>query len=186
MIRTFAKKCLLLLRQPYFVLKGTSFAMSSDMTAPSCITNSKIGRHCYVGPCTSINNTNVGDYCSIGPNAVIGLLEHPYSRVALSPQLCPPDAHPERRTILEEDVWVGAGAKIREGVTVGRGAVIGTSALVLRDVPPYSIVVGIPAKVIKKRFGDDRIQLVERSRFWTYPPARARRIIEDMRDFPVE
>lgn len=59
--------------------------------------------------------------------------------------------------VIEDDVWVGGGATILAGVTVGRGSVIGGSAVVTKDVPPYSIAVGNPARVVKQRFGAEDI-----------------------------
>lgn len=60
--------------------------------------------------------------------------------------------------IIEDDVWIGQGAIILSGVTIGRGSVIGAGAVVAKDIPPYSIVVGNPGKVIKKRFSDEIIE----------------------------
>lgn len=66
--------------------------------------------------------------------------------------------------IIEEDVWVGANAMILKGVTVGKGAVIAAGSVVTEDVPPYSIVGGVPAKVIKSRFTPKELQKVENYR----------------------
>jgi acetyltransferase-like isoleucine patch superfamily enzyme len=59
--------------------------------------------------------------------------------------------------IIEDDVWIGTGAIILKGVTIGEGAIVAAGALVIKDVPPYSVVGGIPAKVLKLRFTEDQI-----------------------------
>lgn len=77
----------------------------------------------------------------------------------------------ERRVIsVGHDVWIGADAMIADGVTIGNGAVIGARALVLRDVPPYAIVAGVPARIIRTRFPQEKIERLLRSAWWRYPP----------------
>ena len=69
-------------------------------------------------------------------------------------------------------MWVGYGAVILAGVTVGDGAIIGTRAVVTKDVPPYTIVGGIPAKPIRKRFSEDTIAALLELRWWDWPEER--------------
>ena len=72
-------------------------------------------------------------------------------------------------TIIGNDVWIGYGATIMPGVTVGHGAVIATKAVVTKDVPPYAIVGGNPAKVIKMRFGESEIERLLALAWWDWP-----------------
>ena len=76
-------------------------------------------------------------------------------------------------TIIEEDVWIGADVRILSGVKIGRGSVIGASSLVLKDIEPYSINVGVPAKKIKSRFSKETISWLEETRWWDYKPKKA-------------
>ena len=70
------------------------------------------------------------------------------------------------RTTIGHDVWIGANVSIKAGVTVGNGAVIGMGSVVTKDVPPYAIVAGVPAKVIRYRFDDDTIARLQAARWW--------------------
>ena len=79
--------------------------------------------------------------------------------------------------VIGNDVWIGYEAVILSGVTVGDGAVIGTRALVTKDVPPYTIVGGTPAKPIRRRFGQETIALLEKIRWWDWDEEKIRRNI---------
>lgn len=82
---------------------------------------------------------------------------------------------PKRRTIIGNDVWIGDGVRIASGVRVGNGAVIATGAVVVKDVDPYEIVGGIPAKRIKMRFGANIARNLEATKWWTYDPVALRK-----------
>jgi len=74
--------------------------------------------------------------------------------------------------VIGNDVWIGFEAVILSGVTVGDGAIIGARAVVTKDVPPYTIVGGVPAKPIRKRFSDEVIEKLETLRWWDWPRER--------------
>lgn len=71
--------------------------------------------------------------------------------------------------MIGNDVWIGYESLILAGVTIGDGAIIGTRAVVTKDVPPYTIVGGVPAKPIRKRFNDETIQYLQKVRWWDWP-----------------
>ena len=79
--------------------------------------------------------------------------------------------------MLGNDVWVGYEAVIMSGVTIGNGAIIGTRAVVTKDVPPYTIVGGVPAKPIRKRFDDKTIRALENLRWWDWEREKIARSI---------
>lgn len=79
--------------------------------------------------------------------------------------------------IIGNDVWIGFEAVILAGVTVGDGAVIGTRAVVTKDVPPYTIVGGVPAKPMKKRFDEDTISDLLCTKWWDWPNEKIARNI---------
>ncbi len=146
-----------------------------------------IGRHAEVGDNVEMGdysylNTGavaaagvIGRYCSIGPYAMIGLPEHPLDFLSTSPMLygqqnllhAPPAwsdfASPPR---IGSDVWIGAFAVVLQAVSVGDGAVIGAGAVVTRDVEPYQIVAGVPARPLRHRFGPERVKELLREPWW--------------------
>ncbi|WP_418904718.1 CatB-related O-acetyltransferase [Methanococcus voltae] len=77
-------------------------------------------------------------------------------------------------TIIGNDVWIGAESLIMPGVKIGDGAVIGTRSLITKDVPPYTIVGGCPAKVIKKRFSDEKIEILQNIKWWNWDVEKIR------------
>ena len=82
--------------------------------------------------------------------------------------------------IIGNDVWIGYEAVILSGVTIGDGAIIGTRAVVTKDVPPYTIVGGVPAKTIRKRFSDDTIAALLQINWWDWPEEKIKQHISDI------
>ena len=135
---------------------------------------------------------SIGRYCSIGEGVEIGRHSHPLDFISSSPVFYQnsrfvlgmnddpslPDkpfnvtrsATTLRRTIIGNDVYIGHQALIMPGVTIGNGSVVGARAVVTKDVPPYAIVAGVPAKIIRYRFADSDIHRLESSQWWKYSP----------------
>ena len=149
-----------------------------------------VGAFCNLSGGT-INNVRFGRYCSVAGSVVIGPHEHPTdwlttSRIAYFPQVNGWDelmlgseavtAHAGKRpfpascpiTEIGADVWIGQGAFIKAGVTIGPGAIIGARATVLKDVPPYSVVVGTPGRVLRLRFPEELVERLLRLEWWRY------------------
>lgn len=141
--------------------------------------NSSIGDFSYISDGSVITETKMGKFCSIGPNVRIAPGKHPthtfvstHPAIYSNPDYCmknfqTKDHHnPKRDVIIGNDVWICANAVIADGVTVGDGAIIAANAVVNSDVEPYSIVGGIPATFIKKRFKDEQINVLNKSKWW--------------------
>lgn len=132
-----------------------------------------------------INNDKliIGKFCSIACKAKFLMTSGNHTMISLSTYTFPifyeewgldvsllTDAWDNKGDIvIGNDVWIGYDAIIMSGVTIGDGAIIGTRAIVTNDVPPYTIVGGIPAKVIKKRFRDDIILKLLKIKWWDWP-----------------
>lgn len=140
--------------------------------------NVSVGSYSYIANNTQIINCTIGRYCSIGPFVKIGLGKHPVSRFSTSPIFYTPK-NPLNIKIVEEidfnefetiqignDVWIGANAIVLDGISIGNGVIIAAGAVVTKDVPDYSIVAGVPAKVIKYRFNENTINNLNISKWW--------------------
>ena len=141
--------------------------------------STEFGRYTYTGKNFTSWYGKIGAFCSISWNVSIGGANHDYNRVTTHSFLYSKDYgffedEPgydrfNDDCIIGNDVWIAANACICRGVTVGDGAVIAAGAVVTHDVVPYTIVAGVPAKPIKKRFSDDIIKVLIKSRWWELP-----------------
>lgn len=142
------------------------------------IVDSTIGRYTYTCYDDEIVNCEIGQFCSISDEVVIGGAEHPIAWVSTSPvfqnvkhsgpkrKFSEFDFEGIKKTVIGNDVWIGRRAIIKAGVTVGDGAVIGSGSVVTKDIPPYAIVGGVPAKILKYRFGEETIKELLQSEWW--------------------
>ena len=159
--------------------------------------NSTIGDFSYVGRGADISGISIGRFCSIGPNVKIGLGSHPtrgfvsthpvFYSVANSGCVLPFRSDKVyddsvRRTILGNDVWIGANVIMPGGITVGTGAVIAAGSVVVKDVPPYAVVGGNPAQTIRYRFTDAEIQRLLASEWWNWSMERLQRDVDTFTD----
>lgn len=140
------------------------------------VTLSSVGKRTSVGRYSIISDSEIGSYCSISWFVTIGARSHPMERATSHAftyrkqfDLVDSDFELEHpKTIIGNDVWIGANAVIKGGVTIGDGAVIGAGAVVTHDVEPYAIVAGVPAKMIGYRFDDHTVQRLEAIRWWDF------------------
>lgn len=134
-----------------------------------------IGRHTYIQRGSEVLSAKIGNFCSIGTNCHIGMFEHPIENISTSSRLylrmlknnefyndIPAPAK------IGSDVWLGSNSTILGGIVVGDGAVIAAGAVVTRDVPPYAVVAGVPAKIIKYRFKPEKVQELLKIKWWNW------------------
>ena len=158
------------------ILSGVSFV------------NSSLGKYSYVCYDCEIVNTDIGGYCSISDHVFIGGAEHPMQWVSTSPvfqnvkhsgptkRFAMHNLPASKRTLIGNDVWIAHGAIIKAGVKIGNGAVVGAGAIVTKDVPPYAIVAGNPAKVIRCRFDEKTIQDLLNTQWWNLPDEKIKSV----------
>ncbi len=122
-----------------------------------------------------INKITIGSFTSIASNCVIQEFNHKFNRLTsyyinknIFNNTIEDDIESKGDIVIGEDVWIGTGTTILSGVNIGRGSIIGANSVVTKDIPPYSIAVGNPAHIIKKRFSDELIDIIEKIRWWEW------------------
>ncbi len=146
-----------------------------------------IGDHSYMSDTAFISEqTIIGKYCSIAHNIFIAPSNHPLDRISTHPftycenhevygTLITPKENvipsPQNTVpaIIGNDVWIGSGSIVLDGIKIGDGAVIAAGSVVTKDVPPYAIVAGVPAKIIKYRFSKEIIDQLLELKWWNFP-----------------
>lgn len=144
--------------------------------------HSSVGDFSYVGPNTRLTYAEVGKFCSIASEVIVGMGTHTLDNLSTSPIFTEENngtsikwinntiVEPFRKVLIDNDVWIGSRAMVMGGVHIGNGAVVGAGAIVTKDVPPYAIVAGVPAKIIRYRFSPDEIIKLEKVQWWNVNP----------------
>lgn len=169
----------------------------SDIGDRCVIKKSILGDYAVCRGQNKISYSEIGKFSSIAYGARINAVNHPsYTRIAQhrftykgkeygfsdEDDISVEKWRKENKVIIGHDVWIGHNAIILPGVHIGNGAVIGSGAVVTNDVEPYAVVVGVPARQIKKRFSDEIIEKIEKSRWWDWSHEEIKERYEDFRN----
>lgn len=176
-------------------LDNVTFGKFVQIAEYSYLSNTKIGDYSYCNGFNQIMNANIGKFVSIASGVKINAINHPYEWVSqhnflyLSEQYDFGENDEEfllkrMKNIVNigNDVWIGYNAIIMPGINIGDGAVIGSGAIVTKDVEPYSIVAGVPAMFLKKRFSDDVINELKKIKWWDWSREDLRKRKEDFKN----
>lgn len=180
---------------------GESVTVGDDTTVVRCkvgnnvafnrrsyFNDSIIDDYSYAGSNTTMNYSSIGKFCSLARNVDIGGFDHDYHKVTTMPMFRfkqlkgggNPEVGGKELCVVGNDVWIAAGAQILHKVSIGDGSVIGAGAIVTKDVPPYAIVAGVPARIIKFRFDEKTIEELMEIKWWKWPEQEIQNNIEWM------
>jgi acetyltransferase-like isoleucine patch superfamily enzyme len=168
-------------------VKGTSFEGANSVAKFTMVVNSCVGFGTYISSYSKLFNCKIGRYCSIGQKVQVVFGDHPVKKfVSTYPafysletatgftfanttrfkEYTYTDENEKYFAEIGNDVWIGYSALIMSGIRIGDGAIIAAGAVVTKDVPPYSIVGGVPAKVIKYRFDEKDREFLFGLKWW--------------------
>lgn len=173
-----------------FYKRGTHISRLAVIRDVNCEENVSIRPLCKIervtiGKCSSLGSLaavydyRIGRFCSIGRETYIGGASHPLDRVSTSSCFyikdnftgkcyCENDYKWNNETVIGNDVWIGTRSIILGGINIGDGAVIGAGSVVTKDIGPYEIWAGNPARFIRKRFDDEIIEKLLESQWWEW------------------
>lgn len=168
---------------PSVKLRETVVGARCEILERSAVEYSTIGDASYLGHDCQVADTTIGKFCAIAAHVRIGPPNHPMERPSLHRFTYVPeyyDASKSRdaaffaarraaRVTIGNDVWIGHGVTVLAGVTVGDGAVLAAGAVVVKDVEPYTIVGGVPGRVIRERFSREIATRLARIAWWDWP-----------------
>ena len=160
-------------------IKFSEIDVTAKIESGCSIVNSSFQKHSFCGYDCSIISVTVGRFCSIASRVTIGGVAHPAHFVSTSPVfLLHKDSVKDKfgcheylpmvKTNIGHDVWIGDGAYIKAGINIGHGAIVGMGSVVTKDVPPYAIVAGNPARLIRYRFDQGLIDDLLVIQWWDW------------------
>lgn len=176
------------------ILVSSNIGKWCELGAFTVLQNTTLGDYSYAMSNCIFQNVNIGKFSNIAAHVRIGATDHPIERPSLHHFTYRRvmygfdtkndeeffEKRSSRKTIIGHDTWIGHGALIKPGIVVGNGAVIGQGSVVTKDIPPYAIAVGVPAKVIKYRFDKHIIEKLQSIQWWNW---NHEKIKENFNDF---
>lgn len=179
---------------------NSTFGRWCEIGRGARIVNSGFDDYSYCDRFADIANTSVGKFANIAAMTRIGPTDHPMTTASLHHFLYRSEYYWDdaerdadffarraaRRTVIGHDTWIGHGAIIKPQVTIGLGAIVGAGAVVTRDVAPWTIVVGNPARLLRRRFSVETGDRLQQLAWWDWDHDRLRAALPDFRTLSAE
>lgn len=160
-------------------VNNSKFGLYNSIYENVSLNEVQLGDFTYVAGNTSISKTTIGKFCSIGPDCKIGLGKHPANTFVSSHPIFFSDLKQAQISFADKkyfeefenitignDVWLGANVIVVDGVNISDGVIVAAGSVVTKNIPPYAIVGGVPAKIIKYRFEKDEIEKLIEMKWW--------------------
>ncbi len=181
-------------------VENSTFGRYTEIGQGTVVLNSEFGDYSYCTQRCDFANTTIGKFANIASSVRVGATDHPLDRASLHHFLYRSasywdDAENDaewfekrraRRASIGHDTWIGHAAQIKPEVTVGHGAVVASGAIVTKDVDPYTIVAGVPAKPVRRRLPDTLAERMIALAWWDWSHEALRETLLDFRSLPVE
>lgn len=181
-------------------LENCTLGRYTEVTEGCRLTETELGDYSYIMPNGQTWCVTIGKFANIAASVRINATNHPMSRATLhhftyrAGDYFEDAAHEDdffaarraNRVVVGHDTWIGHGVTILPGVTIGDGAVVGSGAVVTRDVEPYTIVAGVPAKFMRRRFEPAIAERMQALAWWDWDHASLRAALDDFRDLSAE
>lgn len=172
----------------------------------SRIKNCELGEFSYIAKNCMLEAAVIGKYTSIAPNCHVIYGNHPTSKIVSTHPAFYTKSRPAGRCLVESDkfkeidyadenkkkliiigndVWIASDVKLLGGITIGDGAIVAAGAVVVKDVPPYAIVGGVPAKIIKYRFNQEQIRFLESIQWWNWNQDKIKKYADIFEDIDL-
>ena len=163
---------------PFFLFRKNRVKLNAEVEPGCFLRDSSIGAYSYVGRNCVINSTIIGNYSCVAAHVHIGGMEHSIDELSISPAIVGEKCVLGQKTVIGNDVWIGAACVIKQGVSIGDGAIIGANSFVNKDVEPYAIVFGSPARFHRFRRAKEFEKEIRETLFWNKKPREAKAILQ--------